>query len=340
MNVEAKLCIDSSEVRPVKRKQILVGFFSACAMVVLILDSKTALAGAQEGVSLCLMTMIPSLFPFFLLSSALNQALLGASPRVLRPLARWLGIPEGSEGLMVTSLLGGYPAGAQSVATGYQTGNLTRQQAQRLLYLCNQPGPAFLFGIGAQLFPKLWMVWALWAIVLLSAGLTALAVPAPQTPNGAWKAGVQRSPGDILWGSLRAMGAVCGWVVVFRVILAFLERWMLWLLPSQMQVLLTGILELSNGCLALTQIDSLKLRFCLAAGLLSFGGMCVGLQTCSVAKNISGTPYFLGKCLQGAFAASAAVCVAYGIWLPLAGVFGLSLFFRRKRCGNFRAVGV
>ena len=39
---------------------------AALGMLVLILDSKTALAGAREGIDLCIRTVIPSLFPFFL----------------------------------------------------------------------------------------------------------------------------------------------------------------------------------------------------------------------------------------------------------------------------------
>ena len=36
-------------------------------MLALILDSRTALAGAVQGVELCLKTLIPFLFPFLFL---------------------------------------------------------------------------------------------------------------------------------------------------------------------------------------------------------------------------------------------------------------------------------
>jgi hypothetical protein len=39
----------------------------------LILDGSTALAGAREGVQMCLYTVIPALFPFFVLSDLLSS---------------------------------------------------------------------------------------------------------------------------------------------------------------------------------------------------------------------------------------------------------------------------
>ena len=42
------------------------------AMLALILDSKTALLGAQSGLDLCVRTVIPSLFPFFVISILLT----------------------------------------------------------------------------------------------------------------------------------------------------------------------------------------------------------------------------------------------------------------------------
>ena len=37
-------------------------------MLALILDGRTAIEGARQGIGLCLRTVIPSLFPFFVLS--------------------------------------------------------------------------------------------------------------------------------------------------------------------------------------------------------------------------------------------------------------------------------
>ena len=47
-----------------KNNRLLVGVLSSLIMFILIIDAQTALKGAKEGVTLCLYTIIPSLFPF------------------------------------------------------------------------------------------------------------------------------------------------------------------------------------------------------------------------------------------------------------------------------------
>ena len=99
-----------------KRKEGYILVCAAFALMLLILDSKAALAGAKEGVSLCIFTVLPSLFPFFFFCNLINSRLLGYRMRPLRPICRLCGIPEGAESILVIGLLGGYPIG-HSLAT-------------------------------------------------------------------------------------------------------------------------------------------------------------------------------------------------------------------------------
>lgn len=322
-----------------KNKQIFLGIGSALAMLALILDGKTALLGARQGVGLCLQTIVPSLFPFFFLSNLLTGSLAGLSSRAIRPFGKLTGVPKGTEPLVMAGLLGGYPAGAQAVAQSYQAGQLSREEAQNLLAFCNQPGPAFLFGMVGSLFPQKWMVWLLWAIILLSSLLTAQFFTGTQPENSSAATSFQRHPSPLA-SALRATGTVCGWVVIFRVILAFLGRWFLWLVPGEVQALLTGLLELTNGCLLLADISDMRLRFLMAAGMLTFGGLCVALQTVSLLQGLSPRTYLLGKLVQTGIALSLAVAVAWGIWLPMVVVFLIFALVRQKRSSVSPAVGV
>lgn len=321
-------------------KNKFLGVGGCVAMLALIFDSKAALEGAQQGVFLCLSVVIPSLFPFFLLSGVVSGAFGGGAPRLLRPVARLLGIPPGAEALAVSTLLGGYPTGAQAVAQAVRQKRLSVRQGERLLPLCNQPGPAFLFGMVGVLFPGRYVPWALWGIVLLSAGLTARVLPPDPVPvtlpeaEGGW------SLREAFGKSLGAMGSVCGWVVLFRVVLTLESRWLGWLLPVEVQTAVAGVLELSNGCLLLPSVADLRLRFCLAAMMLSFGGLCVALQTQAVAPELSMKGYFLGKLIQGILALGLAACLSWGPGWAAWGILAFFLLPRQKRGGNSRRVGV
>ncbi len=274
------------------------GAAAAILMVILILDSKTAIESARQGVQMCLTTLIPSLFPFMVLSGILTASLSGSFAVFLRPLGKLCGIPEGCEALLLTSWLGGYPVGAQCVYQGFSDGQLDRISAQRLLGFCNNAGPAFIFGMTMTAFDSGVIGWSLWGIQILSSLVTGLLLPGK-------KAGACRMPSNgkvdisrFIVQGVRSMAVICGWVVAARILIGFLDRWFLWMLPTEAAVIIQGALELSNGCFALKQIPSEGLRFILYSGFLSFGGLCIWMQTRSVTGELKNNQFILGKLLQ------------------------------------------
>lgn len=294
-----------------KRKQLLQGIGAFSGMLLLILDAKTALQGAQTGIDLCLRTVIPSLFPFFVLSTLLTYSFSGISSPILRPLGKICGIPEGAEPILLSGFLGGYPVGAQCIANAYRCGQLSRADAQRMLAFCNNVGPAFLFGMVASVFPHPSYAWLLWGIHIGSALLTAYVLPhsISEKMNGHIHSEIKLNQAIKL--SLTAMANVCGWVILFRVIIGFLQRWILWIFPEETQSIIYGILELSNGCVSLPAISNVCLRFLVASGILAFGGLCVTMQTSSVTAGLSLRWYYLGKVLQTVFSLSLAFAVSH-----------------------------
>ena len=99
-----------------EKKNRLLALAATLGMLILIFDGKTALAGAIDGIILCLFTFIPSVFPFILLSILLTEALAGQTIRSLQKISSVCKMPSGTESLYVISFLGGYPTGAQNIA--------------------------------------------------------------------------------------------------------------------------------------------------------------------------------------------------------------------------------
>lgn len=330
----------------VTKSKTAAGVGAALGMLLLILDGKTAFNGAAEGVSLCFRTVIPSLFPFFILSALLTGSFLGTSLPIS---AGIFGVPGGAESLLLAGFLGGYPVGAQNIATVYRNGQLSREQAERMLGFCNNAGPSFLFGMIAPMFPNMKYPWLLWAIHILSALMVGILLPKAESQPISLSPGKDLSLPDALWQAIRVMASVCGWIVLFRVGIAFLDRWILWMLPAEWQVLVTGLLELSNGCCALPQIEDVNLRFLICSGMLAFGGLCVTMQTVSVTQNLSLRFYFLGKIMQAAVSVFLAWLVlpkgSISSLIPVCalGVFVVLTAFLRKTQNNSsipRLVGV
>ena len=299
-------------------------------MVVLILDSKTALKGASEGIHLCIYTVIPALFPFILLSSQIMAAFSGRNWSFLRPMGKLFSLPKGFESILIPAFLGGYPVGAQCIAREYSAGRVSKETAHCLLAFCNNAGPSFLFGMVGQMFSKKWMIWALWGIQFLSAMLVSALFPC--TDSGKLTAKEAGKP--IMAASVQVMGIICGWVLLFRVILAFLDRWFLWLLPVKFKVVLTGFLELTNGCCSLSRIHSEEIRFILCAGIVSFGGICVLMQTSSVIQGLSIRYYLLGKLLQTGISILLAMGFLWNPWVTIS-VVSLSFVFCHGKTRNY-----
>ena len=283
------------------RRRWLQGSLAACAMLVIILDAKTAASAAQDGIELCIRTVIPSLFPFFILSGLINSCLLGQKISILRPLGKLCKIPKGAESLMLLGYISGYPVGAQLTAQAYREGKLSKETARRMLGFCNNAGPAFLFGMLSPLSDSIGVIWVLWGIHILSGLLVGCVLPGNRKIHCNIKSKQHITIVQSMQNAIRVIASVCGWVIVFRIIINFCDRWFLWMLPQEVQVLFSGLLELSNGCIQLQRINNAGMQFIIAAVMLSFGGVCVGMQTLSVTEDLGTGWYFPGKVLQTVF---------------------------------------
>ena len=297
-------------------QQFIAGISGFTGILMLILDGKTAIQGAVEGIGLCMQTLIPALFPFFLFSSLLTGAFVGSPLPLLRPIGRLFRIPKHGESILIATFLGGYPVGAQAVTVAYRNGQLSRNDANHMLAFCSNAGPSFLFGIISFMFPEAKYPWILWAIHILSAWMVSRVFPEPECEAKTGKSGI--SIASAMTAAVRTMAMVCGWVILFRVILAFVEHWFFFMLDTPWQVVLTGILELSNGCCSLNLIGNTDLRFVIASCMLAIGGICVTMQTASVAQGLSFKYYLIGKLLQLVF--SLILSMSYVLklyWVPV-----------------------
>ena len=285
----------------VRSNNLFSAAIAVVGMMLLILDSKHALLGAVEGLELCYRTVIPSLFPFFVFSALLTNSLTGTSIPLLKPVCRLCGIPKGGESLLAIGLLGGYPVGAQCVYGAYSSGHLSSQEARRLLGFCSNAGPSFIFGIAASLFSSPIYVWVLWAIHIVSVLLVGSLLPGKSRRSLTGNSSERITLQQILQKSINAMCSVCAWIILFKILFAICEHWFLWRFPEPHHTFIIGILELTNGCFSLRNIESECLRFILCSGMLAFGGICVGMQTVSVTGALGTGTYFPGKILQCAF---------------------------------------
>lgn len=288
-----------------EQKSILRITVVVMAMFALILDAETALGGAKDGIDICTKVIIPSIFPFLIISHLLTGLLSQQKLHFPAIIRKMLHIPVNAESIFLMGLLGGYPVGAQCITQSYHNGNLRKNDAQRMLSFCNNAGPSFIFGIGALLFDDKRLCWVVWCIHIISALAVGIITPAHEDTEICKSNSKTISQKNIIQRAVVTMSTICGWVLICRIILAFLDQWFLWMLPCELSVLISGLFELANGTTRLLSNPSQEMRFILFSVMLGFGGLCVGLQTYSIVKEagLSATSYFPGKIIQASISA-------------------------------------
>jgi sporulation integral membrane protein YlbJ len=302
---------------PMKHSILLflaLGLFAA-----LTVCSSSAAQGAAHGLAVCAATLVPSLFPFFVLADLLSALglpeLLG---RTAQPLMRRLFHVSGyGAQAFLLGLAGGYPLGASLVADLRRTGRISRSEGEHLLAFCNNSGPAFILGAMGGVFQSPKAGCLLYVTHVLAASLVGFLLRGKTPPQ---ETSPEELPAPLPFGAafgqsvskaLRSTLSVCAYVVFFGALLGMLTP--LQTLPPLAAALVTGFLELGSGAAALTGLAPTVQTLAVAALLLGWGGLSVQGQTLSV---IAGTdlrlaPHLLGRALCGVFAAGLTVVGAY-----------------------------
>ena len=282
------------------RRRILVCLCLAGLLVWFLADAGGVRDVMQEALRLCVRSVIPSLFPFMVVTSVLLSLGFGelAAPwlaGLMEPLFR---VPGAGSAALLLGLVGGYPIGTQTAAELYRDGLVSREEAERMLAFCNNSNPVFLISVlGAGVFGSVRAgVW-IWLIHVFSALLTGLAfrgTGAGARPSRTADRPVFRAMGLIpafvgaVRSSVSGMLSVCGFVAFFYVLAHPLAA-----LGGRLGPCLVGITELFSLTPLLTPD---RFGFILAAGAAGWGGISVLCQTLAV---LEGSGLRLRNCLLG-----------------------------------------
>lgn len=316
-------------LREKKIRDTLVGVALLTATVSLVAAPGQAIAGAKDGLTLCFNVIVPSLFPFFVLSSLVVDlglaAYLGrALEGLMRPLFRVSGSCAAAVAL---GFIGGYPVGARTALQLYQQGLCSKTEAERLLAFCNNSGPAFILGVvGAGVFGDSRVGLLLYLTHALASFLVGLLFrfyggserkhsPAPK-PKPIQAVTVPAAFTGAVTRSLQNTLNICAFVVFFSVVLRLLSAYGIFTAlanllalagfqPEWARRLVAGLLELSSGVSSLQGSAQLAGRVSMAAFMLGWAGLSVHCQVLSflVDSGLSAKTYLVGKLCHGLIAA-------------------------------------
>ena len=282
-----------------------VGVLAASAL--LIIYPRESSAAAANALDTCIRTLIPSLFPFFVLSGIMRLPEKFAAPLT----SRLFRVGGACAAPILTGLVSGYPVGAASAVSLYREGRCSKDEAERLIAFCNNAGPAFIFGVvGVSVFKSsraALLLYVVNAIVSLTVGAVLgtghrAAYSPPSSPSRApgFTASVKTAVSSVL--------NVSAFVIFFAVYIKLAGMYIHFSSPI-LESLLTGFVELSSGLMSLDGFTPLNAA--LASAMLGWGGISVHCQVLSFTSDtdLSLKRYFLARLAHGVLCA----CVTYTI---------------------------
>lgn len=306
-------------------KTTLVSVCVATLCIFIIIFPNYSSDGVRIGLSFCSNTLIPSLFPFMVLSAFIvKSGLANKLGTILEPITKCLfNLPGCTGATILISLIGGYPSGARGVKSLVEKRLITEKQAEQLLCFTVGAGPAFVITVVGNGLMKnnqsgiiLFLSQIIAAIIsgIISKRLSNNQTISQTLPTQSKKLNSLSSAlVDSCLDSTEGMINMCAFVVLFSSILSIAKQSGISEAFTQLLLnigvssscansIMSIILEVTNGC-------SDAARYGASPELIAFGlgwaGACVHFQICSSLTNIrfSKVKFTLFRFIHGALAA-------------------------------------
>ncbi len=299
-------------------------------MIFLLLFPELGTGAAIKGLTLWAQKIVPTLFPFFFLSSLLVN--LGTVQRIapaLSPVTNKLFRTGGESALIYAiSVFSGYPVGSKMIADFTERGLIEKDEAVRASAFCSTASPLFIVGsVGTGMFGNP----SLGAKMLLAHLLGGLFAGVCFRGHGSYSQKPKRisyeKPDNPLYEStynavistLMVGGFICAFSVTSELLFAtgiaspiikFFSKAFSFANGAEhlAKGLTVGLLECTGGSVILSGAGATPLSVSLSCAIISFGGLCVFAQSVAHLKRakIPVKIHFFAKILHALF--SFALC--------------------------------
>lgn len=268
-------------------RDCVIFFLSA---ICILSFSSASSKGAFNGLKICSNLIIPSLFPFTVLSVFFQKSggllWLGNS---LNKVSQFLFKLQGIDfSVILLSLIGGYPIGGKIINDLYKSETISKEKAKKLLRFCINPSPAFLvLALGVNIFKNknigyIFLASNAIACLILNLLFKGNSKDKTKKPIGAKKEFDCFSDSFVssVFDGAKITFTICAFVVLFSSILEILKP--LFKSPKA-YALICPLLEISFG---ISEIKNSNLTLCFYSFLVAFGGFSTILQVKQIANNI------------------------------------------------------
>ena len=262
----------------------------------------------KEGLALSVGCVIPSSFPFMIISDMYVSYGKPENIRLLRRTFTFLfGLPPSALAPFICGNLGGFPIGAKMASECYSAGTLTKDEAERLIPLSNNPSCAFIVGgVGLGIFGDLkiglMLLFSIYSATVICGILTRGKI------DKKCKSGVNIGQNYDFISSVKNSGlnsiSIISFISLFSAINGILKKC---IKNTPILYLISAFCEVTNAVKIFASDSHIPphLSLVFSAFALGFGGICVGLQSAvfTSASGLKMKKYYLIKLLNAIIAA-------------------------------------
>ena len=295
----------------IKKHSIPSALIWTSVIALSLIFSPTASEYVKNGISLCIGTVIPSVFPFMVISSLIIAAGAGRDLGALfsLPLRLVFGISRSAACPVFLGLVCGYPTGAFTAAAMYDKGEISKKELERLLTFINVPGAAFVIGaVGKGMLSSTEIGTAIYVSVILASVTVGifgrLFYPNTEEAYQITAPDISTPLSSAVPSAIRTAAAnmmtVSACVITFSALsgiicsLPFMSA-----LPTEVRALITGFFEVSSGTKAASLTSGMHAPL-LVSAVCAWSGLSVHMQIISACRGrgVSFLPFFISKAAQ------------------------------------------
>ena len=293
-----------------KIKYIILSFVIIFCIICLSLNPQYYMKQTLLGLDVFAKNVFPSLFPFFVFSKILTglNCINDFSKHfgnITKKLYHCSGV---SAYALFISIISGYPVGAKVVSELYQQQQLSYKEVNRVITFTSTSGPLFIIGtVGIGMLNNFKC-----GVIMLTCHILASLINGLLYRNKDYNSkdflttyqsnfvapDINKVISDSVYNSVVSVLLVGAYIVIFFMLISLINALHIFspicfiacklgLEPKIINAVLNGVVEITRGCLDISNLNcSLSLKTVLCGGIISLGGLSVAFQGFA----------FLGKC--------------------------------------------
>lgn len=284
------------------------------------------MASVTFSISIWKDNLIPSLFPFFLISELLiHYGFVELLGEILKQVMnKFFHLPGEASFVVIGSLISGFPSSSKYINELLTSNHITTEEASYLLKFNHFSNPLFVIGtIGTLLLNNKNIGILILAVHIMSNFIIAFLfrpkINKYKNETSSLRVGINKmhkkrisnnsSFSETLTKSIfktvQTLILLLGIITTFIIINTIIKR--LFCLDAYSSSILSGILEMTGGIKNISSLNiPLNIKASIITFFISFGGLSIHMQVMSILSNtkIQYLPYFFARVIHGLLASS------------------------------------